>query len=90
MALHSVVPYSLISRNSIISIYTLKTASSVSQSTGLFPKLVKMAPTNAAAWLSEEKKHPFEIKESPLGKPEANEILIRNHALAINPIDGLI
>lgn len=63
---------------------------SVSQSTGLFPKLVKMAPTNAAAWLSEEKKHPFEIKESPLGKPEANEILIRNHALAINPIDGLI
>lgn len=38
---------------------------SVSQSTGLFPKLVKMAPTNAAAWLSEEKKHPLKQRNHP-------------------------
>ncbi|RLL96923.1 hypothetical protein CFD26_101268 [Aspergillus turcosus] len=49
-----------------------------------------MTSTNTAAWLSEAKIHPFEIKESPLGKPEANEILVRNHAVAINPIDGMI
>ncbi|GIJ92604.1 hypothetical protein Asppvi_001882 [Aspergillus pseudoviridinutans] len=49
-----------------------------------------MSFTNAAAWLSEAKMHPFEIKESPVGKPEANEILVRNHAVAINPIDGII
>ncbi|RHZ45585.1 zinc-binding alcohol dehydrogenase family protein [Aspergillus thermomutatus] len=49
-----------------------------------------MTPTNAAAWLSEAKSYPFEIKKSELGNPEANEILVRNHALAINPIDGMI
>ncbi|KAF4243635.1 hypothetical protein CNMCM8980_010522 [Aspergillus fumigatiaffinis] len=49
-----------------------------------------MTPTNAAAWLSEAKKYPFGMKESPVGKPEANEILIRNHAVAINPIDRMI
>ncbi|GFF34473.1 zinc-binding alcohol dehydrogenase domain-containing protein cipB [Aspergillus udagawae] len=49
-----------------------------------------MSSTNAAAWLSEAKSYPFDIKESPVGKPEANEILVRNHAVAINPIDGLI
>ncbi|GFF40996.1 zinc-binding alcohol dehydrogenase domain-containing protein cipB [Aspergillus udagawae] len=49
-----------------------------------------MSSTNAAAWLSEAKSYPFDIKESPVGKPEANEILVHNHAVAINPIDGLI
>jgi NADPH:quinone reductase-like Zn-dependent oxidoreductase len=34
------------------------------------------------------KAHAMEIKPSSRGVPEANQILIRNHAIAINPIDG--
>ncbi|PYI01581.1 zinc-binding oxidoreductase CipB [Aspergillus sclerotiicarbonarius CBS 121057] len=43
--------------------------------------------SNAAAWLTAVKAHPFEVKEAPLWKPEENEVLVRNHAVAINPID---
>ncbi|OOF91851.1 hypothetical protein ASPCADRAFT_56526 [Aspergillus carbonarius ITEM 5010] len=43
---------------------------------------------NAAAWLSAAKAHPFQVKEAPLWKPEENEVLVRNHAVAINPVDS--
>ncbi|OIW31197.1 zinc-binding oxidoreductase CipB [Coniochaeta ligniaria NRRL 30616] len=52
-----------------------------------------MAPstlTNTAAWLMAPKARPFEIKPAPLGTPGENQILIRNHAIAINPIDAKI
>ncbi|OJK04799.1 hypothetical protein ASPACDRAFT_1861631 [Aspergillus aculeatus ATCC 16872] len=44
--------------------------------------------TNTAAWLLEPEAHPFQIREAPLWEPAENEILIRNHAVAINPVDG--
>ncbi|RAL07195.1 zinc-binding alcohol dehydrogenase family protein [Aspergillus homomorphus CBS 101889] len=44
--------------------------------------------SNAAAWLPEPKAHPFQVKEAPLWEPAENEILIRNHAVAVNPVDG--
>jgi NADPH:quinone reductase-like Zn-dependent oxidoreductase len=44
--------------------------------------------SNAAAWLTAEKAHPFEIKSAPLGSPADDQILVKNHAVAINPIDG--
>jgi NADPH:quinone reductase-like Zn-dependent oxidoreductase len=44
--------------------------------------------SNTAAWLTAEKAHPFEIKPAPLGTPGAGQILVKNHAVAINPIDG--
>ncbi|KAF7595245.1 hypothetical protein BBP40_006745 [Aspergillus hancockii] len=44
--------------------------------------------SNAAAWLTTAKSYPFEVKEAPLRKPEENEILTRNYAVAINPVDG--
>ncbi|KIW64132.1 hypothetical protein PV04_09087 [Phialophora macrospora] len=44
--------------------------------------------SNAAAWLTAEKAHPFEIKPAPLGTPGAGQILVKNHAVAINPIDN--
>ncbi|KAJ5918165.1 hypothetical protein N7454_010540 [Penicillium verhagenii] len=44
--------------------------------------------TNSAAWLTEAKAHPFKVKEAPTYTPEANEVLVKNHAVAINPVDG--
>lgn len=46
--------------------------------------------TNAAAWLVAEKAHPFEVREAPTWTPAENEILVRNRAVAINPIDGKV
>lgn len=45
---------------------------------------------NSAAWLVEAKARPFQVKPAPMWTPEANEILVRNHALAINPVNGSI
>ncbi|KAL6714189.1 hypothetical protein ACLMJK_008684 [Lecanora helva] len=44
--------------------------------------------SNTAAWINEAKAKPFEIKSAPTYTPEENEILVKNHAVAINPIDG--
>lgn len=44
--------------------------------------------TNTAAWLTAAKAHPLEIKSAPTWTPTNTEILIRNKALAINPIDA--
>ncbi|KAL2867805.1 zinc-binding alcohol dehydrogenase family protein [Aspergillus lucknowensis] len=44
-------------------------------------------PSNYAAWILEAKAHPFVVKEAPLTKPSEHEILVKNHALAVNPID---
>ncbi|KAK4499601.1 hypothetical protein PRZ48_010119 [Zasmidium cellare] len=44
--------------------------------------------TNTAAWLPSPKAHPFEIKPAPMWEPRGTEILIRNKAIAINPIDA--
>ncbi|KAL3433425.1 chaperonin 10-like protein [Aspergillus tetrazonus] len=51
---------------------------------------VRMAANinNAAAWLTEAKAHPFQVKEAPSYTPDENEILVKNHAVAINPVDG--
>lgn len=47
-------------------------------------------PSNRAAWLTEAKKIPLEVKEAPLWTPKENEVLVKNHAVAINPIDGSV
>ncbi|PWY81626.1 zinc-binding oxidoreductase CipB [Aspergillus sclerotioniger CBS 115572] len=49
---------------------------------------MSISTSNAAAWLTAAKAHPFEVKEAPLWKPEENEVLVRNHAVAINPVDN--
>ncbi|KAB5547270.1 chaperonin 10-like protein [Coniochaeta sp. 2T2.1] len=45
--------------------------------------------SNTAAWLSAPKAQ-FEVKPAPTGTPRENQILVRNHAIAINPIDAKI
>lgn len=44
--------------------------------------------SNTAAWLTAAKAIPFEVKSAPLWEPAENEILVRNHAVAINPVDN--
>jgi len=44
-------------------------------------------PKNEAAWLVGEQVRPLEIKGSEYGSPGPAEILIRNRATAINPVD---
>lgn len=45
-----------------------------------------MAPTNKAAWLTKTGSL-LEISEAPMPMPAANEIVIQNAAIAINPVD---
>ena len=46
--------------------------------------------SNSAAWITAAKSHPFQVKPAPLEDPAENEILVRNHAVAINPVDGAL
>ena len=47
-------------------------------------------PGNTAAWLTAEKARPLEVKSAPYPSPEENEIIIKNGAVAINPVDWAI
>lgn len=47
-------------------------------------------PANSAAWLIAEKATPLEVKSAPYTSPGENEILIKNGAVAINPVDWAI
>ena len=49
-----------------------------------------MAPSNTAAWLDGTKQNPLVLRESPYKSPDANEVLIKNYAFAINPLDNKI
>ncbi|KAH7390198.1 zinc-binding oxidoreductase-like protein CipB [Cadophora sp. MPI-SDFR-AT-0126] len=42
-------------------------------------------PTNYPAYLVEAKSFPLEIREAPYPSPEPNTVVIRSHAVAINP-----
>jgi NADPH:quinone reductase-like Zn-dependent oxidoreductase len=42
---------------------------------------------NKAAWLTGPKVKPFKVDDAPMPVPSADEVVIRNHAVAINPVD---
>ncbi|PVH94061.1 GroES-like protein [Periconia macrospinosa] len=44
--------------------------------------------SNQAAWITAAKAYPLEVKESPMPKAGAGEVVIKNHAVAINPVDS--
>ncbi|OAP62420.1 hypothetical protein AYL99_04623 [Fonsecaea erecta] len=48
-----------------------------------------MAPSNRAAWLR-ELKSPFQVGPSEIGKPGPGEVLVRNRAVAMNPVDWMM
>ena len=49
-----------------------------------------MATTNTAVYLNAPKSYPLEVKIAPYTEPAAGEIVVKNAALAINPIDHLM
>ncbi|KAL9639048.1 MAG: hypothetical protein Q9164_001183 [Protoblastenia rupestris] len=44
-------------------------------------------PSNTAAWLSAQKSRPLEVKSSFYTPPGENEVVVKNGALALNPVD---
>lgn len=46
--------------------------------------------SNQAAWITEAKANPLKIDKADMPKPEANEVVIKNAAIAINPVDWKI
>lgn len=47
------------------------------------------SPLNSAAYLTAEKVYPFQVKSAPYTSPQEHEIVIKNGAVAINPIDWI-
>lgn len=45
-------------------------------------------PTNTAAWLTASQAD-FQLQSAPYPLPRENEIVVKNHALAINPVDWM-
>jgi NADPH:quinone reductase-like Zn-dependent oxidoreductase len=46
-------------------------------------------PKNEAAWLV-EKRDVLEVREAPYPEPAAGEIVVKNHAVAVNPVDWIV
>ena len=44
-------------------------------------------PSNQAAWLTAKSVRPLEVKSAPYTPPGENEIVVKNGAVAINPVD---
>jgi NADPH:quinone reductase-like Zn-dependent oxidoreductase len=44
-------------------------------------------PSNRAAWLTAKSARPLEVKSAPYTRPAANEIVIKNGAIAVNPVE---
>ena len=47
-------------------------------------------PSNFGAWLPAAKAKPLEVKSAPYTTPSDNEIVIKNGAVAINPVDWAV
>lgn len=45
---------------------------------------------NKAAWLTASQARPLRVDDAPMPMPFANEIVMRNHAVAINPVDWAV
>jgi len=46
--------------------------------------------SNQAAWITEPKGTPLQVKEAPMPKAGRGEVVIKNHAVAVNPVDWKI
>lgn len=48
-----------------------------------------MAPTNKAAYLEGAKKRPLVVRDAPYRSPGPDQIVIKNSAVALNPLEAL-
>ncbi|KAI1412493.1 GroES-like protein [Hypoxylon sp. FL1857] len=48
-----------------------------------------MSPSNTAAWLPDKCVKPLQVGPAPYTPPKAGEIVVKNAALAINPVDWI-
>lgn len=46
--------------------------------------------SNEAAWITEKQAKPLKVDKADKWKPGPHELLIKNHAFAINPVDWKI
>jgi NADPH:quinone reductase-like Zn-dependent oxidoreductase len=46
--------------------------------------------SNKAAWIKAAKANPLVVDDAPLVKPGQDQVLIKNSAFAINPVDWKI
>ena len=53
----------------------------------LFRKMPSSSHTNSAAWLSAEKARPLDVRSAPYTPPKENEVVIKNAAIGLNPVD---
>ncbi|KAJ1548576.1 hypothetical protein HK405_002441, partial [Cladochytrium tenue] len=47
-------------------------------------------PTNRAAWVLEKVARPLVVRDTPYTKPGENQVVVRNHAVAVNPVDAAL
>jgi NADPH:quinone reductase-like Zn-dependent oxidoreductase len=45
---------------------------------------------NQAAWIKEKQSKPLVVDKAEMYTPECGEVLIKNHAVSINPVDWII
>lgn len=45
---------------------------------------------NKAAWLTEAKQNPLKVDHAPMPTPGPDEVVIKNKAVAVNPVDWKI
>jgi NADPH:quinone reductase-like Zn-dependent oxidoreductase len=43
--------------------------------------------SNKAAWITKPKGNPLEVSEAPMPTAGKDEVVIKNHAVAVNPVD---
>lgn len=46
--------------------------------------------SNRAAWLTEAKGYPLQVKTAPYPTPSKGQLVVRNHTLAFNPVDRAV
>jgi NADPH:quinone reductase-like Zn-dependent oxidoreductase len=43
--------------------------------------------SNQAAWITEAKANPLQVKEAPMPTAAKGQVVIKNKAIAVNPVD---